>query len=162
MSPDALDFIRRGTNEEQSEYAAAHKTPASPTVPQGEAGPRSSDADAVGAPASEEPTWSRVSEPTGDLLDLIAEQNPATSQEIREWEHFKKVLAEIAKATGHIDQNAVRPLLRGEIKPQRIGAFYHRAAKAGLIAWTGAWQESDDLNGKNSGKPTRVYRYLGT
>lgn len=162
MIPDSLDFIRRGTNDEQSEYAAAQEPPVSLTVPQGETGPRSSDADAVGAPASEGPRWAPVDSDTGDLLDLIAEQNPATSQEVREWEHFLKVLAEIAKATGNIDQNAVRPLLRGEIKPQRIGAFYHRAAKAGLIAWTGAWQESDDLNGKNSGKPTRVYRYLGT
>lgn len=108
------------------------------------------------------PAFGPVDHNTGDLLDLIAEQNPATPTEVDEWQHFKAVLAEVARATGLIDQNAVRPLLRGEIKPQRIGAFYHRAAKAGLIAWTGQWCESDDIDGKNSGKPTRVYRYLGT
>lgn len=107
------------------------------------------------------PAFGPVDHNTGDLLDLIAEQNPATPTEADEWQHFKAVLAEVARATGLIDQNAVRPLLRGEIKPQRIGAFYHRAAKAGLIAWTGQWCESDDLDGKNSGKPTRVYRWLG-
>lgn len=108
------------------------------------------------------PTWSPVDSDTGDLLDLLANEHPATPTEVDEWQHFKAVLAEVARATGLIDQNAVRPLLRGEIKPQRIGAFYHRATKAGLIAWDGTWVESDDLTGKNSGKPTRVYRYLGT
>lgn len=108
------------------------------------------------------PTWSPADHNTASLLDLLSEEHPAIPEEDRQWDHFKAVLAEVARATGLIDQNAVRPLLRGEIKPQRIGAFYHRAAKAGLIAWTGQWCESDDLDGKNSGKPTRVYRYLGT
>lgn len=113
------------------------------------------------AGAVQTPTWSRVAEPTGDLLDLIAEQNPATPTEIDEWDHFKAVLAEVGRATGLIDQNVVRPLLRGEIKPQRIGAFYHRAAKAGLIRAEG-WTTSDDREGKNGGRPCRSYRYLGT
>lgn len=55
MIPDSLDFIRRGTNDEQAEYAAAQTpapadageadagaglpTPVSPSLPQGEAGP---------------------------------------------------------------------------------------------------------------------------
>lgn len=122
----------------------------------------SSDVVAMGAPTSEgTPRWSATDHNTASLLDLLAEQHPATPTEADEWKHFKAVLAEVALATGLIDQNAVRPLLRGEIKPQRIGAFYHRAAKAGLIAWTGQWHESDDLDGKNSGKPTRVYRWLG-
>lgn len=71
MIPDSLDFILRPVADEQAEYAATHQTPApmtegeagfgagqtpaSPTVPLGEAGPHSSDADAVGAPASEGP-----------------------------------------------------------------------------------------------------------
>lgn len=160
MIPDSLDFILRPANDEQAEYAAANQLPAAPSPA---AGRISEEAVRKGSQAaSPVPTWSPVAEPTGDLLDLLAEQHPATPTEADEWEHFKKVLAEIAKATGQIDQNAVRPLLRGEIKPQRIGAFYHRAAKAGLIAWTGQWHESDDLDGKNSGKPTRVYRWLGT
>jgi hypothetical protein len=63
MNPNSLDFIRRGTSDEQSEYAAAQKPPVSLTVPQGEAGPRSSDADVEGAPASEGPTCSRCKRP---------------------------------------------------------------------------------------------------
>jgi hypothetical protein len=84
----------------------------------------SSDADVVGATASEgSPRWSSVDEDTADLL---------------------------------------RPLLRGSVAPNRIGAFTNRAKAEGLIAWDGEWVTSDDREGKNSGKPTRVYRYLGT
>lgn len=107
------------------------------------------------------PTWSAVDSDTGDLLDLLSEEHPAIPEEDRQWEHFVRVLRSVAGIDGVIDQNYVRPRLRGEIKPQRIGAFYHRAAKSGLIRAEG-WNESNDLTGKNSGKPTRVYRYLGT
>ena len=108
------------------------------------------------------PRWSAVDDDTADLLTLVANTESALPEPEQQWDHFVSVLRRVANANhGLINQNAVRPLLRGEIKPQRIGAFYHRAAKAGLIAWTGQWHESDDLDGKNSGKPTRVYRWLG-
>ena len=172
----------------QLEHAAkaATKTSASParSLPQGEAEPDSFDVDAVGAPASEDstspvafehsggteaplaprpeksPRFEPVDSNTADLLTLLAEQNPATPQEVREWDHFVATLREVAQATGLIDQNAARPLLRGEIKPSRIGAFYRRAALAELICPVGT-NSSDDLVQRNRGKPTRVYRWLG-
>lgn len=108
-----------------------------------------------------QPTFSPVDHDTASLLDLLAEQHPATPSEHDEWEHFQKVLARVAAENdGVIDQNRTRPLLRGEVSPRRIGAFFHRAAKSGLIR-AGGWTTSDDLEGKNSGRPCRSYRWLG-
>lgn len=106
------------------------------------------------------PTWIPTDEHTASLLDLLAETHPATPTEAEEWAHFTATLREVARATGYIDQNHVRPLLRDRVKPQRVGAFYHRAASQGLIVASG-WTVSDDTEGRNSGKPTRVYRWLG-
>lgn len=108
------------------------------------------------------PTWGALDEQTGDLLDLLSEEHPAIPEEDRQWEHFKKVLAEVAKATGYIDQNAVRPLIHGEIKPQRIGALYRRARKEGLIRPVeNQWTRTDYSEHGNTGRPAPVYRWLG-
>lgn len=188
MSTEATATILGLADDTQLEYAAhaASKTSASParSLPPGEAEPDSFDVDAVGAPASKDstspvasehhgsgtetplaprpeksPRFEPVDSNTAARLLLIAEENPATPQEVREWDHFVKTLREISLATGLIDQNAVRPLLRGEVKPNRIGAFYCRAIREGLIRAEG-WHPSDDLVQRNRGKPTRVYRWL--
>jgi hypothetical protein len=198
MIPDSLDFIRRGTNDEQAEYAAAHKTPApadageaeagagqtpaSPTVPLGEAGPHSFDADAVGAPASEVqtpaaehgqercpsgpvrsaawgPRWAPVDENTSDTLRLLAIDGVIP---VDEWPYFLSVLKKVAAENeGLIDQNITRPMLRGQIRPARVGSYFHRAARMGLIRADG-WNESNDREQRNGGKPIRLWRYLGT
>lgn len=175
----------------------AGQTPASPTVPLGEAGPHSSDADAVGAPASggwipasergaesaralgheagnetsgqpsamradTSPRWSAVDDDTSDLLTLVANQDSALPEPEQQWDHFVSVLRRVANANhGLINQNAVRPLLRGEIKPQRIGAFYNRAAKTGLIRASQDHTISNDKHGRNTGKPARLWEWLG-
>lgn len=186
MSREATAMVLGLADDTQAEYAAAHKTSVSParSLPPGETEPDSSDVDAVGAPASEGPTspaafehhsggteaplaprpeksprFEAADSTTHDLLALVAETNPATPQEVNEWEYFLKILREVALATGLIDQNVVRPLLRGEIKPNRIGAFYCRALREGRIRAEG-WHPSDDLVQRNRGKPTRVYRWL--
>lgn len=202
MIPDALDFILRPANEEQAEYAAAHKTPAPAEEGKAEAGagqtsatpalsPRgvadtdSSDADAVGAPASEVqtpapgrvgnhgersrktvdraqgPRWSAVDDETADLLSLVANEHPAIPSEAEEWHRFTQALEAASDLDGRIDPNFLRPLLRGSVAPNRIGAFTNRAKAEGLIAWDGEWVTSDDTEGRNSGKPCRVYRWLG-
>lgn len=184
MNAKATALILCNADDTQAEYAAAQKTPVSParSLPPGETGPGSSGAVAVEAPALEEtpppaasetgtaptaprpegsPRFEAVDSTTHDLLALVAEENPATPQEVSEWDYFRATLREVALATGLIDQNVVRPLLRGDVKPNRIGAFYCRAAREGLIRAEG-WHPSDDLVQRNRGKPTRVYRWLGT
>jgi hypothetical protein len=50
--------------------------------------------------------------------------------------------------------------LRNVIAPKRIGAFTNRAKAEGLIVDTGEWQVSDDHEGRNAGRPARVYRLV--
>ena len=107
-----------------------------------------------------QPTFSAVDHNTGSLLDLLAEQHPATPTEHDEWTYFVSVLQEVSAATGLIDQNVTRPLLRGQVKPNRCGAYFHRAARMGLIRAEG-WNESNDLEQRNNGKPQRQWRWLG-
>lgn len=107
------------------------------------------------------PTFGPVDHNTASLLDLLAEQHPATPTEHDEWTYFVTVLQEVAAEAGVIDQNLTRPRLRGQIKASRTGAFFHRAAREGLIRAAG-WTVSDDLESKNRGKPTRSYDWLGT
>ncbi|MGH3353387.1 MAG: hypothetical protein ACRDPS_22185 [Nocardioides sp.] len=161
MIPDSLDFVLRPVADEQAEYAAAQtKLPAAPSPA---AGGISETAVRTGSQAAVSvPRWAPVDDSTADLLTLAAEEHPATPQEAHEWDHFIGVLREVARTTGHIDQNVVRPWLRGEIKPQRIGAFYNRAAKAGLIRASLDHTISNDKHGRNTGKPARVWRWLGT
>jgi hypothetical protein len=122
----------------------------------------SSDADVVGATASEgSPRWSSVDEDTADLLSLVAGDKIGPWAD-EEWSRFTQALEAASDLNGRIDPNFLRPLLRGSVAPNRIGAFTNRAKAEGLIAWDGEWVTSDDREGKNSGKPTRVYRYLGT
>ena len=134
--------------------------PASPTVPQGEAGPRSSDADAVGAPASEGPRWAPVDSDTGDLLDLLAIDDSLRADD---WPFFLGVLKEAAaKNGGVIDQNHTRPRLHGEIRPARIGALYRRACREGLIrANNEDYTKTANSQSGNVGRPAKTYTWLG-
>lgn len=107
------------------------------------------------------PTWSSVDDTTADLLTLVAEEHPATPSEVDEWDFFVRTLRRYAQPTGFIDQNNVREELRGAVKANRIGAFYRRALLERRIEAAG-WVESTDTVGKNSGRPCRMYRWLGT
>lgn len=105
------------------------------------------------------PTWSAVDDTAADLLTILAEQHPALPVTADEWDWFLRILREAATPTGVIDQNEVRPKLRGKVRPARIGAFYRRACLEGRIRPEG-WNTSDDLEQRNAGKPTRMYRWL--
>jgi hypothetical protein len=106
-----------------------------------------------------QPQWSPVDAETGDLLSLLADDGTLHTED--EWAIFLDCLRRAADGGGFIEPNILRPLVRDRIKPNRIGAFTNRAARSGLIAATGDWQVSDDAHGKNSGKPARIYRWLG-
>ena len=103
------------------------------------------------------PTWSPVDDDTNDLLSLVA-NDQLHPRPAEEWEVYVGALNRAADASGRIDPNTLRALVRGEIAPRRIGAFTNRAKAEGLIADTGEWQVSDDTEGRNGGKPCRVYR----
>lgn len=101
--------------------------------------------------------WEPVDSPTSDLLALVAtdKMHPRPGEE---WDTYVTALHAAADATGRIDPNRLRPLLRGVVAPRRIGAFTHRAVTSGLVAYTGEWVVSDDTTGRNAGRPCRVLR----
>lgn len=112
----------------------------------------------MGAPASEGPRWAPVDDETADLLSIIADSDPT----VDEWPFFLSVLEKVAaEHDGFIDQNVTRPLFHGSIRPARVGAFFNRAARRGLIRPDGHTTTTNSASG-NGGKPARSYRYLGT
>lgn len=108
------------------------------------------------------PTWEAVDSDTADLLQLLAEEHPATPSEVDEWTYFLDCLKKLALTTGLVDPNRLRDLLRDRVKPSRVGAFTRRALCAGLVAYSGTHVTSDDLTSRNRGKPCRVLRWLDT
>ena len=77
-----------------------------------------------------------------------------------EWHEYVTALRHVARIHGKILPNVLREFTAGAIKPQRVGAFTHRAISQGLIRADG-WEVSTDLHGRNSGEPARTYTYLG-
>jgi hypothetical protein len=160
MSREATDKVLGLAALEQAEYRAAHTSLPAASSPA--AGGNSEGAVRKGSQAaSSVPTWAPTDSDTADLLDLLAEEHPATPSEAAEWPYFLDVLKKVADENdGLIDQNLTRPLLRGQIRPARTGSFFHRAARRGLIR-VEAWNESNDRQQRNTGKPTRIWRWMG-
>ena len=108
------------------------------------------------------PQFAAVDEDTADLLSVIADDG--TQQVDREWEIYKQALHSCAALNklepGVINPNWLRTVIAGRVKPQRCGAFAHRALSQGLVEYTGEYVISDDRKGRNSGKPLRVIRLL--
>jgi hypothetical protein len=108
---------------------------------------------------SAQPQWAPVDDETADLLALVADEGHVSAD--FEWARFLVALRNAALADGGlIRPNRLRPLVRGTIAPRRIGAFTNRAKAEGRIVATGEWEISDDTEGRNSGKPARVYRWV--
>ena|SRR5690349_853520 len=105
-----------------------------------------------------QPTWSPNDDETNDLLTLVADtDHPSVDFE---WLVYKKALATAADVFGVIDPNRLRPLLRGQVAPRRIGAFTSKALAEGLVEYTGRFVVSDDTHGRNGGKPAREMRLV--
>lgn len=104
------------------------------------------------------PRWSPVDTEQADLLTLVADAGHVSADV--EWGHFTAALIEVANVDGIVPANLLRQVVRGKVAPKRLGAFTHRALKAGILRWDGAWEVSDDREGKNAGKPCRVYRLV--
>ncbi len=106
------------------------------------------------------PAWSPVDEETGDLLSLVADTNHPSPA--FEWRTFTDAVVRVAHMHGgQVDQNHVRPLIRGEIAPKRIGPFYRRACLEGWLVFDG-YSISADTEGRNAGRPMRAYRLTAT
>ena len=107
-----------------------------------------------------DPTWSPVDDATADLLALVAhdEMHPHPAEE---WDEYVRAIRHAADERGMVDPNRLRQLVRGVVAPKRIGAFTSRAKAEGLLVDTGEWVTSTDREGRNAGRPVRVYRLGG-
>lgn len=109
---------------------------------------------------SAEPRWEPVDAYTADLLDLVAHDQMVPSAD-REWVLYVQSIHLAADADRLVYPNVLRPLVTGHVAPRRVGAFTNRAKAEGLLIDTGEWQVSDDTEGRNAGRPMRVYRLGG-
>jgi len=93
---------------------------------------------------------------TGSLLDLIADDHIHADDRA---EIERVILAVALEYDGHIDPNIVRRRLPAWVQPQLVGPTYRALCVAREIEPAG-WTTSDDLRGRNSGKPSRIYRLM--
>ena len=114
-----------------------------------------------------QPAWSATDEQTGSLLDLLADDGTVSTD--YEWDLYVDCLRDVAISAWRfgnvddtIDPNRLRSVIDGRIKPQRVGAFTHRALSQGLVEYTGRYVVSTDTAGRNSGKPCRELRWIGS
>jgi len=91
---------------------------------------------------------------TGDLLSLIADDWTHDQQRA---EIERVILGVAVEYDGCIDPNVVRRRLPAWVQPQLVGPTYRALCLSGEIEADG-WTTSDDLRGRNSGKPARTYR----
>lgn len=76
-----------------------------------------------------------------------------------EWEIFLTAIR-TAELGGLVHQSDVRPLIRGRINPNSIGACYRRARTECLLVEVDH-ERSDDVLGRNSHRLEPVYRLAG-
>jgi hypothetical protein len=93
---------------------------------------------------------------TGSLLDLIHDDHVHADDRA---EIERVILAVALEYDGHIDPNTVRRRLPAWVQPQLVGPTYRALCLAREIEPAG-WTTSDDLRGRNSGKPARTYRLV--
>lgn len=111
------------------------------------------------------PRWAAVDDDTADLLTVLADDGTLSTE--AEWDLYVRALRDVAEngwqigLAGVINPNSLRERLAGRIKPQRVGAFTHRALSAGLVEYTGNYVTSTDKRGRNGGKPARELRWIG-
>lgn len=110
------------------------------------------------------PTFSPVGEDTGNLLDTIyADWRPFAERD--KDTVAQAIWADARTNNAQVSPNRVRaalaelPVLK-QPKPQRVGAVYRALCLQGFLTPIG-FEESDDLAGRNRGKPHRVYRWVG-
>jgi hypothetical protein len=97
-----------------------------------------------------------VDQATGSLLDLIADSDDHGHHRA---EIERVILAVALEHDGHIDPNIVRQRLPAWVQPQLVGPTYRALCLAREIKAAG-WTTSDDLRGRNSGKPARTYELV--
>lgn len=96
-----------------------------------------------------------VDDDTARLLDLIA----GNSDHEKDREAIVRAIRASVRPDGTVCGNDWRPRIPRWVDPRVVGATVHALSRAGVLVATGSWAVSDDTCGRNSGKPTRIYRW---
>jgi hypothetical protein len=106
------------------------------------------------------PQWEPVDDATGSLLDLLAEDWRPFAEDDRDLIANAIRDAAIAHPFRMVSPNLVRAALDGRVKPQRVGPVYRALCLMGYLVPCG-WETSDDRHGRNTGRPARLYEWVG-
>jgi len=98
-----------------------------------------------------------VDKDTAALLDLI-DGDPIHA---RDREAVIDAIRAAVRPDGTVCGNDWRGLILQWVYPRVVGATVHALAKRGVLQFTGDWAISDDVRGRNSGRPTRIYVWHG-
>jgi hypothetical protein len=92
---------------------------------------------------------------TQAILDCIAGDPLHT----RDREAVITAIRASVDAGGYTSSNHWRPLIPTWVYPKVVGATVNALRKLGRLQATDEWLISDDVKGRNVGKPTRIYRW---
>lgn len=82
--------------------------------------------------------------------------------------HDRDREAIVAAIRASVDHNGVtssnhwRPLIPTWVFPNVVGATVNALTRTGVLVKTGQWLISDDVHGRNSGRPVMTYQWRGT
>lgn len=97
---------------------------------------------------------------TAAVVDIVEREERGEDDRARIDDAVRRVAM---RDGGRVSTNAVRKQLTNEhgltVQPQRIGPRLRALTLAGVLEVTG-WEINDDTEGRNSGKPLRVRRWV--
>ena len=100
---------------------------------------------------------SAVDDNTAALLRLI-DGDPVHA---RDREAVVDAIRVAVRPDGTVCGNDWRGLIPAWVYPRVIGATVSALARQGVLRPTGDWVVSDDVAGRNRGKPAKIYRWHG-
>lgn len=89
------------------------------------------------------------------VLDLIA-GDPIHE---RDREAIVEAIRRSVRHDGTVSANDWRDSIPSWVYPRVVGATVQALIKAHVLTPTGEWDISNDIRGRNAGRPTRVYRW---
>lgn len=94
-----------------------------------------------------------------DLTDAITDLLTADPSHTRERDAVIDAIR-AAAVDGQVNPNTVRRLVPAWVGPKVVAATYRVLVHEGRLVKDG-WTTSDDVRGRNAGRPVRVYRLAG-
>lgn len=99
-----------------------------------------------------------ATDPVKDAILALIAGDPLHA---RDREAIVSAIRDSVDQQGMTSSNHWRPLIPAFVYPRVVGATVNALTKAGVLVPTGEWLTSNDVHGRNSGRPVRLYRWTG-